>query len=123
MYKTKSGPGWVAQLVGVLACTSKVMSLNPTQGAYRKHLIDVSLLLLLKPMKSYLSVRIKYKIPRVNPNVNSGLRYLSEFTDSNKCTTVVWAVDSGEGCAFVVQGVYRKIPVTSHYYCESKTTL
>lgn len=42
----------------------------------------------------------------MNLNVNSGLRYLSGFIDSNKYTTVVWNADRGEGCVYVIQGVY-----------------
>ena len=49
--------------------------------------------------------------PRVNPNINYGLREIMcycSFIDCSKCPTLVGEVDSGIGCACVRKEVYAK---------------
>lgn len=47
---------------------------------------------------------LKENLTRVNPNVNFGIwmimMYRCRFTGYNKCTTLVWSINSGEGCVW-----------------------
>lgn len=51
---------------------------------------------------------IEHTIPRVNPNVNSGLWMIvicqCWFSDRTKCTTLVWVVYNRVDCACVGTG-------------------
>lgn len=57
------------------------------------------------PVIIHLSNPIKGTIPRMESNVNCGLWEIMvcqcKLIDCNKCTTVLWGVNSGEGCACV----------------------
>ena len=65
--------------------------------------------------------------PRVNPNINYGLREIMcycSFIDCSKCPTLVREVDSGIGCACVREGGICKIPIlSSQFSCGPKTAL
>lgn len=75
----------------------------------------------------HLSKPIKCTTPRVSLNVNSGLWVITcqcGFISYNKCTTLVWDVDSGGGCACVGIGSIWEIAVVSTYFCcEPKSAL
>lgn len=75
----------------------------------------------------HLSKLIGYIIPRANSNVNYGLWIIMihqcRFIDCNKCTTLVWDVDSGESVCVGVGGVWELSVLSSQFSCESKTAL
>ena len=75
-----------------------------------------------------MSKPIEWATPRMNSNVNYGLRVTIlcqyKFTNSKKCTILVWEFDSGGACISVVATGVQGIFVPPAHFCyKHKTAL